>query len=529
MLMKRILLLLTVLMMVLSCGQGNKKGDVITINLRTEPSSIDPQITTDISGGTVDELIVEGLLRKDKNGKSIAGLAKEWTSTPDGLVWTFKLRDGVKWSNGDPVTAQDFKAGWLRALDPKTAAGNANLLFSIKNGEAFNAGTVTADKVGIKVVDEKTLEVTLEAPTPYFDDLITFKAYMPLNEKFYKEAGDKYFMEADKTLSTGPYILKEWVHNSHLKFEKNPDYWDAANVKTQTIVLKLIDPNAASANFKNGEVDVTAINFEHSNEFKDKPELVQANDGGVWYLLFNTKVKPLNNPKIRRAFSMAIDKNKLITNSLGNSEKAVKSFVPGGIGIRGLQRDFAEEVPTSLPSFNPDEAKKLFAEGLKEEGLDKLPEIELLFGEGINTKIISEYVQEELKKNLGVNLKLTVVQGKERIQRSKQRAYQITLHNWTGDFLDPITYLDLFDSKNPNNRGDYNNPRYDELVRTVKSTADPAVRVPAMIEMEKIIAEDVPVAILFQRQKRYLVNPKVKNITFLSIGGEYFLREMYME
>ncbi len=526
--MKRILLVLAILMVVLSCGNG-KKGNPITINLRTEPSSIDPQITTDIPGGTVDELIMEGLLRKDKNGKPVAGLAKEWTSTPDGLVWTFKLRDGLKWSNGDPITAKDFKAGWLRALNPKTAAGNASLLFPIKNGEAYNAGKVPADQVGIKVVDDKTLEVTLEVPTPYFDDLITFKAYMPLNEKFYASTGDKYFLEADKTVSSGPYILKEWVHNSHLKFEKNPTYWDAANIKTESIILKLIDSNVASSNFKNGEVDITAVNFEQSNEFKGKPELVQANDGGVWYLLFNTKVKPLNNMKIRKALSMAIDKKKLIQKSLDNSEKAVKSFVPGGIGIRGLSKDFAEEVPTSLPEFNPEEAKKLLAEGLKEEGLAKFPELELLFGEGMNTKIISEYIQEEFKKNLGIDIKLSVVKGKERIQKTKQRTYQITLHNWTGDFLDPITYLDLFESKNANNRGDYTNPKYDELVKKVKSTADPAVRVPAMMEMEKIIAEEVPVAVLFQRQKRYLVNPKVKGVTFLSIGGEYFLREMYME
>ncbi len=527
--MKKILLLLTVLMVILACGGSKKASAPIAINLRTEPSSIDPQITTDISGGTVDELIMEGLLRKDRNGKSVAGLAKEWSSTPDGLVWTFKLRDGLKWSNGDPITAKDFRAGWLRALDPKTAAGNANLLYPIKNGEAFNNGKAAADAVGIKVIDDKTLEVTLEAPTPYFDDLITFKAYMPLNEKFFNEAGDKYFLEADKTISSGPYILKEWEHNSHLTFVKNPDYWDAANVKNESIVLKLIDPAAAATNFKNGEVDITSVTFEQSNEFKGKPELVQANDGGMWYLLFNTKVKPLNNIKVRKALSMAIDKKNLIEKTLDNSEKEVKSFVPGGIGIKGLEKDFAEEVPTSLPAFNPEEAKKLLAEGLKEEGLDKFPAIEILFGEGVSTKIISEYVQEELKKNLGIEVALKAVKGKERIQRTKQRDYQISLHNWTGDFLDPITYLDLFDSKNANNRGDYTNPKYDELVKKVKSTADPAVRIPAMIEMEKIISEDVPVAVLFQRQKRYLVNPKVKDITFMSIGGEFFLRDMYME
>ena len=248
----------------------------------------------------------------------------------------------------------------------------------------------------------------------------------------------------------------------------------------------------------------------------------------MWYLLFNTNVKPLNNAKVRKAISMAINKEELVQKTLDNSEKNVKSFVPSGIGIKGLEKDFAEEVPTSLPGYNPEEAKKLLAEGLKEEGMQQFPSIELVFGEGANTKVISEFIQASLKNNLGIDLKLSVVKGKERVQKTKQRNYQVTLHNWTGDFLDPITYLDLFDSKNANNRGDYKNARYDELVKTAKSTADPKVRVPAMIEMEKIISEEVPVAVLFQRRKRYLVNPEVKDITFLSIGGEYFLRDMYM-
>ena len=185
--MKKIFLILTLLLFALSCGNKNGNNKTLSLNIGSEPTSIDPQITTDIAGGTVDELILEGLLRKDKNGKSVAGLAEKWESTPDGLKWTFHLRDGLKWSNGDPITAKDFKAGWLRALDSETKSGNANLLYPIKNGEAFNLKKVSADEVGIKVIDDKTLEVTLEAPTPYFDDLVTFKAYMPLNEKYYNE------------------------------------------------------------------------------------------------------------------------------------------------------------------------------------------------------------------------------------------------------------------------------------------------------------------------------------------------------
>ena len=526
--MKKILLILTLLLFALSCGKKGGSGSTFTLNIVTEPSSIDPQITTDIPGGTVDELILEGLLRKDKTGKSVAGIAQKWEKSKDGLVWTFHLRDGVKWSNGDPVTAKDFKAGWIRGLNPDTAGSNASMLFVIKNGEKYNAKKVSENEVGIKVIDDKTLQVTLESPTPYFDDLVTFKSFMPLNQKFYNEAKDKYFTEAKYTISNGPYTLEKWTHDSELKFKKNPNYWDAGNVKIDNVELKIIATDSAANAFKNKEVDVTAVTFEQAKEFAGKPELVKANDGGIYYLLFNTKENVFKNAKVRRAITMAINKEELVNKVLEGSEKLTKTFTPSGIGLNGVSKDFAAEVATDQPKFNVAEAKKLLAEGLKEEGLSELPRFEILFNDTGSRKAIAEYIQESLRNNLGANVELDKVSGKERIERTKKRDYQISLQNWTGDFLDPITYLDLFDSTNANNRGDFKNVKYDELTKIVKSSADPKVRVPAMIQMEKLISEEQPVTILFQKQKLYLVNPKVKNLGFVSIGGEFFIRDVVM-
>ena len=525
---KMSVLLALVLMFVLSCGGHGNKGKELVLNLGTAPTSIDPQITTDIAGGTVDDLLMEGLLRKDKDGKSVPGIAEKWESTPDGLKWTFHLRD-AKWSNGDPITANDFKAGWLRALDPKTGAENAYLLFMIKNAEEFNSGKATADQVGIKVVDPKTLVVELKTPTPYFDDLVTFKAYMPLNEKFFKEKGDKYFAETpDNTISSGPYVLKKWTQDSDLKFEKNPNYWDAKNVKTDAITLKLTEDTTAAFNaFKNKELDVTKVTYQQAKAYKGKPELVNAADGGIWYLLLNNKVKPLNNAKVRQALQYAINRQELISTVLEGSEKNTNTFTPSGVGIKGLKGDFAEEVPTKIPEFNVAKAKQLLAEGLKEEGMTKMPELEVIFADTGSTKMIAQYIQENLSKNLGIKLNLQVVTGKERISRSKQRNYQIAIANWTGDFKDPITYLDIFESTNKGaNRGDFSNAEYDALSKKAKYTADPAVRVPAMIKMEKIISEQTPVVVLFQRQKNYLVNPKVKGLGFVAIGGEFNFKDL---
>ena len=226
---------------------------------------------------------------------------------------------------------------------------------------------------------------------------------------------------------------------------------------------------------------------------------------------------------------MAINKNDLLTKALSNSEKATKTFTPQGIGLNGLKGDFAKEVPTDQPKYDVAEAKKLLAEGMKEAGISKLPNIKILFNDSGSRKAIVEYIQDNLKTNLGVQVDAEMVTGKERINRTKENNFNIALMNWTGDFLDPITYLDLFESTNANNRGKFVNSRYDQLVKTVKSTDDPQTRVPAMIEMEKIISQEAPVVILFQKQKQYLVNPRVTNLGFVSIGGEFFIRDVVLK
>lgn len=310
--------------------------------------------------------------------------------------------------------------------------------------------------------------------------------------------------------------------------KKNPNYWDAKNVKTDAITLKLTEDTTAAFNaFKNKELDVTKVTYQQAKAYKGKPELVNAADGGIWYLLLNNKVKPLNNAKVRQALQYAINRQELISKVLEGSEKNTNTFTPSGVGIKGLKGDFAEEVPTKIPEFNVAKAKQLLAEGLKEEGMTKMPELEVIFADTGSTKMIAQYIQENLSKNLGIKLNLQVVTGKERISRSKQRNYQIAIANWTGDFKDPITYLDIFESTNKGaNRGDFSNAEYDALSKKAKSTADPAVRVPAMIKMEKIISEQTPVVVLFQRQKNYLVNPKVKGLGFVAIGGEFNFKDL---
>ena len=529
--MKKMLFLLMMLVFIISCGKGGGSSKTFTLNLSDEPKSIDPQISTDILGGTVDDIITEGLTRKGKNGTFEPGLAKSWEKSEDGLKWTFHLRDNIKWSNGDPITAQDFKNGWLRALKPETASEYAYMLYPIKNAEKYNKKEGTAEEVGIKVIDDKTLEVELGAPVPYFDSLVAFKTYMPLNQKFFDETKEAYFTESDKTISSGPYTMENWTHGSEMTFKKNPNYWDAANVKIETIVYKIIPDNNSALNaFNNKEVDVTSITAEQAKGFKDDPRLVSNNDGSVWYLLFNFNNKTLANVKIRKALLMAIDREGLVNNILNGYGTAAKTLVPKGIGIKGLNdKDFTEEVPTSILGYNPQEAKKLLEEGLKETGATKFPDMSMLINESGNNKVIAEYIQEQLRKNLGIELNLEIMTAQERFSRMKQKNFDLVLAGWSGDYPDAITYLDLFESTGGTNYGSYKNPQYDALVKTVRGTADQNVRIPALVKIEGIIAEDVPVGVLFHRQKQYLVSERVQGLGFVAVSGEYYFGNLSLK
>ena len=549
---KRILLLIIILFNI-SCGLELKNNKTLVLNLEGEPATIDPQkgVTNDLIDfngnpidsnrkdkilraiSTVNELISEGLLKKNKNNEIVGGLAEKWEISEDGLEWIFHLRDGIKWSNGDPITANDFKTGWIRALDPDNSeVETVYMLYPIKNAEEFNKKEVTSEDLGIEVLDEKTLKVTLKEPTPYFDRLLTFKAYMPANEKFLQEKEYNYFEEnPENIISSGAYIIKEWIHDSEIKLEKNPNYYDAENVKVDNVVLKLIPDLSERLNlFKNRKVDITAIIPEQSEEFENDKKLQTINDGSVWYMLFNTKNKILSNKKIRKALLMAVNREEMIKEQLWKTGKIAKTFVPSGIGIKGLNKaDFTEEVATSISDFNPEEARKLLDEGLREIGITKIPTLEILFNDWGENKVIAEYIQESFNKNLGINLELVSDDYKERISKIKSQQFDIVLDKWIGKFEDPVAYLDLFETNGENNIGKYSNLRYDNLLKISRTSINPKERYAAMHELEKIISEDIPVGVLYHGELKYLVDSKAKELKIKPINGMYDVSNLLIE
>ena len=533
--MKKLFAVLIVSLMILSCGGGKKTGDskeskegtTVTLNFTQEAESIDPQLTTDTVGTKTNALISEGLTRQDEKGAPVAGIAEKWETSEDGLVWTFHLRENAKWENGEPITANDFKFAWLRALDPNVAARYAYMFYMIKGAEEYNTGKGSKEEVGIKVVDDRTLEVTLKSPTAYFPAIISYQTFSPLNEKFYNQYKDQYAMEAGKILASGPYKLVSWTRNEGSTYVKNENYWDKDSIKIENVHVKIIgDPAASLQAFNNGELDLTLINVEQYEEFKDDPRLTSYDDGSAWYLLFNTKEGIFKNKKVRQAFTLAVDKEEL-AQMLQKMGDPAYGFVPPF--VQGAEKSFREEAGDAYPKFNSEEAKKLLAEGLKELGMDKAPKISMIFNESGNNMKIAQYLQEKIRKELGVDLSLEVVPFQERIDRMKQRNFDIVLAGWSADYNDALSYMDLYMTGNGNNYASFTNAKYDELLKIAQTSPDQKARITAMIEAEKILGDEMPIGMLYFRKQAVVINPRLKNMKFKAVGSEYYIHDAYIE
>ena len=522
--MKKILILLFIIMGIIVYGAKNE----IAVNFESEPygASLDPQLNESTTTANIIPLLLEGLIKQNEKGEPVPGIAEKWERDEEGLVWTFHLRE-AKWENGDPVTANDFKFAWIRALDSKNEAEYAYMLFPIKGAYEFNGGVGNIEKLGIKVIDKKTLEITLNNPIRYLDSLLTFPIYAPLNEKYFNMYKDEYAKDAGKIMSNGPYKLVKWDHSDELVLEKNENYWNKNEVKTEKIRIKLINDISKSLEaFENNEIAFTLITPELYPEYKKDKRLTSHDDGSAWYLEYNLKNDFLANKKIRQALTMAVDKEELVS-ILQAMGKPAYGYVPGF--VKGIDKSFRDEAGNTYPHYKSKKAKKLFEEGLKELGFNKAPEVTLIFNDQGNNKKIAEYIQRKIKKELGYNLKIKSLPFKERLLSMTQKTFEIVLAGWSGDFNDALSYMDLWITDGGNNHTSYSNPKYDELIETAQTSPDQKVRIQAMIEAEKLLGDDMPIGMLYFRQKMFLVNPGLKNMKFKPVGSEYYLTDVYME
>lgn len=511
-------LLIVILIPLSGCGQEKylDKSDSISYVLEQEPSSLDPAKSTTLPESTVELQIFEGLTRMDEQDQPKPAAAEKWTVSPDGTIYTFTLRKGMTWSNGDPVTAKDFEYAWKRALNPKVGANNAYMLYVLKNGEEYFKGKASVDDVGVKALDDLTLQVTLNAPTSYFLGLTAFHAYYPVPQKVVEENPDNWATNAKTIVGNGPFIMTEWKHSGEMRFKKNATYWDAKAVKlagmdwpiseSQSTRLSLVEGGEADMMVEPPVADQARLT--EKGIFKVVPAL------GTYYYVFNVTAPPLDNPDVRKALTMVINRKDIVDNVVHGGKTPAFSFVPPGLKNPATQQDFRSEGGNYIQE-NVERAKQL----LTKAGYGPshpLPKIVILFNTNEMHKAIAEAIQATWKEKLGIEVELQNQESKVFLSNREQGNYMVARASWIGDYADPQTFLDVF--SDPTNDAQYHNEVYNDLMRKVAVTQDIGSRMKSLHEAENILFQDNVIMPIYYTTEPFVTTGEITDYHWSVLG-----------
>lgn len=548
--MKASIVLTGVLLVMSACGgttkekstgtDGDKKASseqLFRVTVQQEMPSADLSVATNTISFSALNNVYEGLYRLDENSKpQAAGASELATISDDGLTYTFKLRDDAKWSNGDPVVADDYVYGWQRTTDPKTASEYAYLYELVKNGADVIAGKKNVDELGIKALSDYELEVTLEKQTPYFDYLLAFPSFFPQNKKVVEEYGDQYATSSDTAVYNGPFTLTDFDGpGTDIKwsYTKNENYWDKETVQLDKVEVSVIKESPTAVNlFQDGQQDDVILSGELANQMADDPQFVIVKEARTSYMDFNKTKEgsPFKNENFRKAISYAIDRDAIVTKILGNGSVASTGLIPEEMSFSPEDnKDFAKENKDML-QYDQEKAKDYWEKAKKELGVESV-KFDIIGEDTDSTKKILEYIQGAIKETLdGVDVTVTTVPFTVRLDREKNGDFDAVLSGWGADYADPSSFLDLFVTGNSYNRGGYSNKEYDALVEASGSTdaADPDKRWKDMVEAEKILIDDMGIMPVYQKAEAHLRNEKVKGVVAHGAGATYDYKWTYV-
>jgi len=497
----------------------NASGEkILRTNNKSEPASLDPALAKGTHESWILQHTFTGLMGYNEDGELVPAVAESYDESDDGLTYTFHLRDDVKWSNGDPVTAEDFEYAWKRVIDPELASDYAYQISDyVKGAEEYLNGEGSIDDVAIKAIDEKTLEVTLKKPAPYFLGLTAFYTLYPVNKNVV-EANPDWAKDPTKGqyISNGAFKLVSWDHNQKISLRKNPDWYRADEVKLDGIDFDIIEEqNTQYTKYQGGEYDFivnppTAVVDKLTKE--NDPELYIGGDVGTYYYQFNNKEKPFNNAKVRNALSMAIDRKAIVENITKGGQVPAEGLVPYGF-LDENGKEFRDR-NGNLVKEDKEAAKSLLEEGLAEEGmkLEDLNGTVILFNTDEAHKNIAQAIQQMWKQAFGVDFQLENAEFKVVLDRRKSGDYKIARAGWLGDYLDPNTMLDIMMTENGNNDAFYSNPEFDNLMKEAGESSDNEFRFEKMAEAEKIVMEDMGVAPIYFYTQPYLQKSYVTGV-----------------
>ena len=514
-----------------ACGSSNtsnqNQGDqtssggleTLAVNVGPDPDTIDPALNSAVDGGTMILHAFEGLMTLDENGVPVPAQAESYDVSDDGLVYTFHLRDGLKWSDGQPLKASDFVYAWNRAINPETAA-DYEYMFDVIKG--YDEG-----KLDVVAKDDKTLVVTLKTPVPYFLELVAFPTYMPVRQDVIEANGDAWATKPETYIGNGPYKITEWVMGSHITMSKNENYWNYEKLGPQNIKFVLMDDDTSILNaFQNGEIlFADSMPNDEIDAWRNKPEFNLQGQLGTYYVTFNTQKAPLDNPLVRKALTLAIDREFIVREIGKAGQQPAGAYVPTGLTDADPTKEFREVggdyYDPSNYEANLEEAKKALAEAGYPDG-QGLPTLEYLYNEGTGHQAIGEALQDMWAK-IGVKVTLASQEWGTFLNTRKNGDFQIARNGWLCDYNDPISMLDMWISGSGNNDAQWSNAQYDALIKEIKTTTDPAKRFELMHKAEDIIFSEWMLCPIYYYVDIYLLNTKVQGFHSSPLGFKYFM------
>lgn len=480
------------------------QSTILRIGNGIEPQDLDPQRSTGMPEFAILSAVFEGLVvLHPKTLKPLPGTASSWTTSKDGLTWTFNLRKDAKWSNGEPITANDFVYSWRRLVDPKTAAPLASMAKVIVNAEAIQKGDQKdLNQLGVEAPAPDKLVVHLSRPAPFLLQLVNHNVFFPVHQKTIEKFKGAW-TKPENMVSNGAFRLAEWRTNKVLRVTKREDYWDASHVKLTEVQFFPGDPDTAEALFKTGKLDISDFPQQKVPQWRaDKSGVLQSSRANaVAFYLFNVNVPPLNDVRVRKALSLAIDRKQLIDKVVRGGQTPLRSFTPEKLG------DYAAvpKVPTDLSRLA--EAKKLLAAA--GFGPEKKANLEITINKSDLNSQIAEAIQFMWKKNLDVDAKINVMEWKVYLDAAHNRNFQVTRAAWVLDYEDPEAYLESFVSDSSSNEAGYKNAEFDKLFQEAVVQVDYKKRLKKFQQAEALMMDEMPIMPLYETQFFYLKRPEV--------------------
>jgi len=498
-------------------------ANILKVQVDVEVASMDPQIATDGTSFEVMGAVTEGLYSVDAAGAPILAIAESVDKSEDGLSYTFHLRD-ANWTNGTPVTADDFVFAWKRLVDPKTASEYAFIaeIAGIKNAAAIIAGDVSVDEIGAVAEDEKTLVVTLDFPVSYFESLMSFNSFFPVNEAFFTEKGDLFGTSPETILANGPFKMAAYEPAATtIELVKNDDYWDADAVKVDGIEYQVVkEAQQTMLAYQNGDIDVATLAGEQVEQFKADPEFHNVVAGYLWYISPNQTVFGLENVNLRKAIALSYDKAAIANNILKDGSIPADFAVPELLATGPDGKDYRETADTYL-STDKAKAVEYFDAAKAELGVDAF-EYTIIVEDTESAQNVAQFIQSEIQTTLpGMTITIETMPKKNRVERMQEGDFVLGLTRWGPDYADPMTYLDMWTTGSPNNYGFWSNSEYDAIIQSAKDgelALDLEARWEGLKEAEAIVMDEAVIFPVYQKGNAVMIKSGVSGIEFHSVG-----------